>query len=111
VSVCLVSGFVQTRKPEAAPVLQAEEIASGQGLAGSDGAADAELAHAGLQSGALHAQKIGGTARAGNTPLGLTKGAEDVLTFGFSRVVIDADAAGAFEGGAAKRGFPPAGRS
>jgi hypothetical protein len=55
----------------------------GQGFAGLHGAADAELAHAGLQGGALHAQEICGAAGAGDAPLGLAKGAEDVLAFGF----------------------------
>ena len=50
---------------------------------GSDGAADAELAHAGLKRGALHAEKDGGAARAGDAPLGLAEGAEDVLALGF----------------------------
>jgi hypothetical protein len=52
-------------------------------LAALDGTADAELAHAGLQGGALHAEKNSGAARAGNAPLGLAKGAEDVLALGF----------------------------
>ena len=55
----------------------------GQDFAALDRAADAELAHAGLQGGALHAEKIGGAARAGDAPLGLAEGAEDVLAFGF----------------------------
>ena len=59
------------------------ESSLGAGFAASYGAADAEFADAGLQGGALHAEKICGAARAGNTPLGLAKGAEDVLTFRF----------------------------
>lgn len=48
-----------------------------------DGAANAELAHAGLQGGALHAEEVGGAAGAGDAPLGMLKRAEDVLAFGF----------------------------
>src|SRR5208337_378089 len=55
----------------------------GTGFAASDGTADAELAHAGLQSGALYAEKICSAAGAGNTPLRLAEGAEDVLAVGF----------------------------
>ncbi|MGB8495845.1 MAG: hypothetical protein WCE53_15705 [Candidatus Acidiferrum sp.] len=55
----------------------------GAGYSTSKGAADAELAHAGFQGGALHAEKIGGAARTGNVPLRLAEGAEDVLAFGF----------------------------
>ncbi len=46
-------------------------------------AADAELAHAGLQGGALHTEKNGGAFGAGNAPLGVLQGAQDVLAFGF----------------------------
>ena len=46
-------------------------------------AADAELAHAGLQGGALHAEKNGGAFGAGDAPLGLAQGTEDVLALGF----------------------------
>jgi hypothetical protein len=53
-----------------------------QGFVASDGAADAEFAHAGLQGGALHAEEIGGAAGAGDAPLGLAQGAEDVLALG-----------------------------
>ena len=45
-------------------------------------AADAELAHAGLQGGAFHAQNGGSAAGSGDAPLGLLESAENVLTFG-----------------------------
>ncbi len=48
-----------------------------------DGAADAEFAHAGLERGALHAQQRGGAFGAGNAPLRLLQGAQDVLALGF----------------------------
>src|SRR5690349_5702133 len=44
--------------------------------------ANSEFAHAGLKSGALHAEKGRGTFRAGDAPSGLAKGAENVLAFG-----------------------------
>ena len=47
-----------------------------------DGAADAEFAHAGLERGALHAQQRGGAFGAGNAPLRLLEGAQDVLALG-----------------------------
>ena len=46
-------------------------------------AADAELAHAGLERGALHVEEDGGALGAGNAPLRLLQGAENVLAFGF----------------------------
>jgi hypothetical protein len=49
----------------------------------SDGAADAELAHAGLQGGALHPEQDGGAAWSGNAPSRVSQSAEDVLTLGF----------------------------
>ncbi len=55
----------------------------GRGLAELDRAADAELAHAGLESGAFDVEKNGGAFGAGDAPLGLFKGAEDVLAFSF----------------------------
>ena len=48
-----------------------------------DGAADAELAHAGLKSGALHAQDASRALGAGDAPLRLPQGTEDMLAFGF----------------------------
>ncbi len=48
-----------------------------------DRAADAELAHTGLESGALHAEEDGCALGAGDAPLGVLQGAEDVLAFGF----------------------------
>ncbi len=48
-----------------------------------DRAADAELAHTGLESGALHAEEDGCALGAGNAPLCVLQGAEDVLAFGF----------------------------
>ena len=56
---------------------------SGVSIAESDRAADAELAHAGLQRGAFHAKNIGRASGASDAPLGLFEGAEDVLAFGF----------------------------
>jgi len=55
----------------------------GRGLAELDRAADAELAHAGLESGAFDVEKNGGAFGAGDAPLSLLEGAEDVLTFSF----------------------------
>ena len=52
-------------------------------IAELDRATDAELAHAGLESGALHAEKDGGALGAGDAPLCLLQGAKDVLAFGF----------------------------
>jgi hypothetical protein len=52
-------------------------------IAELDRAADAELAHAGLESGALDVEEDGGTFGAGDAPLGLFQGAEDMLAFGF----------------------------
>ena len=52
-------------------------------IAELDRAADAELAHARLQRGALHSQKDGGALGAGDAPLRLLQGAEDVLALGF----------------------------
>src|SRR5215467_6914348 len=49
----------------------------------SDGTSNAELAHARLQSSALHTEKSGGALRTGNAPLGLAKSAQDVLAVGF----------------------------
>jgi hypothetical protein len=48
-----------------------------------DRAADAEFAHACLESGALDLEEDGSTFGAGDAPLGLLEGAEDVLAFGF----------------------------
>ena len=48
-----------------------------------DRALNVELAHAGLQSGALHAKERGGATGTGDTPFGLTKGAENVFAVGF----------------------------
>jgi len=48
-----------------------------------DRAADAELAHAGLKSGALHAQDASRALGAGDAPLRLLQGTEDMLAFGF----------------------------
>lgn len=49
----------------------------------SDGAAEAEFAHAGLQGGALEAEEGGGAAGSGDAPVGKAEGAEDVLALGF----------------------------
>jgi len=49
----------------------------------SDGAADVEFAHAGLQGGALHAEDGGSAFGAGDAPFGLAEGAKDVLALGF----------------------------
>jgi len=46
-------------------------------------AADAQLAHARLQSGALHGEEDRGTLGTGDAPLCLLQSAEDVLAFGF----------------------------
>ena len=46
-------------------------------------AADAELAHASLERGALHAKEAGGSLGSGDAPLRLLQGAEDVLALGF----------------------------
>src|ERR1700745_2674898 len=46
-------------------------------------AVDTELAHARLERGALHSQKHSSAFGAGDAPLRLFQGAEDVLTFGF----------------------------
>jgi hypothetical protein len=46
-------------------------------------AADAQFAHARLERGALHAKNGGSTFRAGDAPLRLPEGAEDVLALGF----------------------------
>ena len=48
-----------------------------------NGAADAELAHAGLEGGALDVEEDGGAFGTGDPPLCLLKRAEDELTFGF----------------------------
>src|SRR5207237_9293012 len=45
--------------------------------------ADAELAHARLQRGALHAQQRRGAFGAGDAPLGWLRRAQDVLSFRF----------------------------
>ena len=52
-------------------------------IAELDRAADAKLAHARLQRGALHAEEDGRALGAGDTPLRLLQGAEDVLALGF----------------------------
>ena len=52
-------------------------------IAELDGAADAQLAHASLESGALDVEEDGGAFGAGDAPLCLLQGPEDVLTFGF----------------------------
>ena len=52
-------------------------------IAELDRAADAELAHTSLERGALHAEEDGGTLGAGDAPLRLLQGAEDVLALGF----------------------------
>ena len=52
-------------------------------IAELDRAADTELAHAGLESGALDVEENGGAFGAGDAPLGLLEGAEDVLAFCF----------------------------
>ena len=49
----------------------------------SDGALDAELAHAGLQRGALDAEKLRGSVGAGDAPLGLPQRAQNVLALRF----------------------------
>ena len=46
-------------------------------------AADAELAHASLQSGALHAEDVRGASGSGDAPLCLLQGAKNVLALGF----------------------------
>jgi len=46
-------------------------------------AANAELAHAGLEGGALHAEENGGAFGAGDAPLRLLQSTEDVLALGF----------------------------
>lgn len=46
-------------------------------------AADVEFTHAGLEGGALHAEEERGTFGAGDAPLSLLEGAEDVLALGF----------------------------
>ncbi len=46
-------------------------------------AADTQFAHARLQRGAFHAENGGGAFRAGDAPLRLPEGAEDVLALGF----------------------------
>lgn len=48
-----------------------------------DRAANSELAHAGLESGALDVEQDGGALGAGDAPLRLLQGAEDMLAFGF----------------------------
>ena len=48
-----------------------------------DGTADVEFAHAGLQSGALHAEDGGGAFGTGDAPFGLAQCTQDVLTLGF----------------------------
>ena len=45
--------------------------------------ADTQLAHASLESGALDVEENGCTFGAGDAPLCLLEGAEDVLAFGF----------------------------
>jgi hypothetical protein len=45
-------------------------------------AADSEFADAGLKSSALHAEEDGGALGAGDTPLGMLQGPEDVLALG-----------------------------
>jgi len=49
----------------------------------SDGAVDAEFAHAGLQGGAFHAEDGGGSFGAGDAPLGLAQDLENVLALRF----------------------------
>ena len=46
-------------------------------------ATDAEFAHARLERGALHAENGRGTLRAGDAPLRLLEGAQDMLALGF----------------------------
>ena len=46
-------------------------------------AADAQLAHTSLESGALDVEEDGGTFGPGDAPLRLLQGAKDVLAFGF----------------------------
>ena len=46
-------------------------------------AADAEIAHARLESGALYVEEDGGAFGASDAPLRLFQGAEDVLALGF----------------------------
>ena len=46
-------------------------------------AADAQLAHTSLESGALDVEEDGSTFGTGDAPLRLLQGAEDVLAFGF----------------------------
>jgi len=48
-----------------------------------DRAADAELAHARLERGALHAQEDGSAFGAGDAPLRLLQRSENVLALGF----------------------------
>ena len=48
-----------------------------------DRPADAEFADAGLQRGALHAEKIGCAIWSGDAPFGSAQGAKNVLAFGF----------------------------
>lgn len=52
-------------------------------LGDSDGAADSELAHAGLQGGALHAEERSCTFGACDAPPRLPERAQDVLAFSF----------------------------
>ena len=54
-----------------------------QSIAESNRATDAELAHAGLESGALHTEEIGRAFGPCDAPLRLLQRAEDVLAFGF----------------------------
>lgn len=53
-----------------------------QPIAELDGTLDTEFAHAGLQSGALHAEDGGGAARTSYAPLRLLENLEDVLALG-----------------------------
>src|SRR5579883_1573643 len=61
---------------------------------------DAEFAHAGLQSGALHTKQSGSAARTGDAPLRLAKRAEDVLALG---VLEGGDGSGRIGGRAGRR--------
>jgi hypothetical protein len=70
-----VPGFVQFGGSFRDP----RHIASGDPRSRLDRALDAELAHAGLESGALDAENGSGTAGAGDAPLGLFENLDDVL--------------------------------
>jgi hypothetical protein len=49
----------------------------------SNGAADAQLAHARLQSSAFHSEQGSGAFRAGDAPFRLPQGPQNVLALGF----------------------------